>query len=96
MPPSTVSMSCRRNWNRVATPKSPPPLRIAKLLPGLARQPSHVGHIIRVGDPDDGRGSAVDPPVVDGPRLVVSGVIRRERVPVERAAEAGNGKTGRW
>ena len=29
IPPTTVSSSCRRNWNRVATPKLPPP-RIAQ------------------------------------------------------------------
>ena len=30
MPPTTVSIRCRRNLNRVATPKFPPPPRIAQ------------------------------------------------------------------
>ena len=36
MPPTIVWTWCRRNWNRVATPKLPPPPRIAQNRSGWA------------------------------------------------------------
>jgi hypothetical protein len=36
MPPTIMSSSCSLNWNRVATPKLPPPPRIAQKRSGCA------------------------------------------------------------
>ena len=49
MPPTTVSTACSRNWNRVATPKLPPPPRIAQKRSGscsasTAQVPAVRGH----------------------------------------------------
>jgi hypothetical protein len=53
---------------------------------GLARLIDHPRHVGAVGDPDDDRGTSVDPAGKDGARLVVLRIVRRDHLTVDVGA----------
>ena len=59
-------------------------------------EPDRPRHVLRVGDPDDGRGTAIDGRIVELARVVVRGVARQDDVSAEGRAEGGEvGRGGR-
>ena len=85
MPPTTVPTSCERNWKRVATPKLPPPPRIAQKRSGWC-----VGVDVQqlaVGGHDLGGEQAVDgqPVLAD---QVADAAAQRDAADADRAGVA--------